>query len=359
MERSRARYRVASIAVAVLVAAIVVVPAVAIESRTGEAPDVLALAVGTHKPKPNPKPTPTPIPTPTPRITPRPKPPPAATPRPTQRPASATSQPVDTPAPIHSPAAAASPTPFAIFAFGGAGGSGSGGTSSTTRPTGSGALFLVFVSLGLAMVAGIVLLTIARKPRGTRSPSLAVAGAVAPSSHGRGSNPTWPSSGEDESSIPGWLRPSVRAAYFWAPKAPVPTDESSTRSTLTFNQPAANSIKRMEIRNDGVRLLDQRNETYASILARLGSGDEVDVHRVDDGWALVETPHGLTGWLPAANLTKATARRAVVEADDVAAVDAATAAAVRPTARRRFPLGRRIAKATDPEPRSIAEVPWD
>lgn len=355
--RPHPRYRSASLVAAVLAAAVAVVPAIASERRLDQPPGVLAQAAGSHKPKPNPKPTPTPVPTPTPRITPKPKPTPAATPRPTTRPASATPKPGGTS--ILSPQPLVSPT-----AAGSGAGSGMGSTAGWTLPptrpggSGSGALLLVFASLGLALLGGIALLTIVTKRRGSRLRPQ-VAGATAAKADGRASGPGWALVGEDESSIPSWLRPSVRAAQFWTPRGDVPTEGSSARSTVTFKGPAGESVTRMEVRHDSVQLLDQRNETYGAILARLGSGDEVDVHRVEDAWALVETPHGLTGWVPAAHLTKATTRRAAVKAVGRVAVDATIAAAARPAPGRPFPLGRRIAKAADPDLRPIAEVRWD
>lgn len=73
---------------------------------------------------------------------------------------------------------------------------------------------------------------------------------------------------------------------------------TTRRQTLTFDQPIAESATRLVVRYDHVEILDQRNEAYARTLAEVGTGDEVEILELAEAWALVRTPHDVTGWLP-------------------------------------------------------------
>jgi hypothetical protein len=100
-----------------------------------------------------------------------------------------------------------------------------------------------------------------------------------------------------EENVPRWLRASVRDARFWTPPRE-PAAHPARRHTRTFDEPLAGAAERLIVRYDHVDVYDQPNEAYAHTLAEVGTGDEVEIVELADAWALVRTPHGVTGWLP-------------------------------------------------------------
>jgi uncharacterized protein YgiM (DUF1202 family) len=110
----------------------------------------------------------------------------------------------------------------------------------------------------------------------------------------------WDRTPDEEAGVPRWLRASVRADRFWTPQARKPERALYERGPVAFLEVPRNAA-RMVVRSD-VTLLDGPNESYAAIVGRLHSGDEVLVVLMDRDWAEVRAANGATGWLPSTGL---------------------------------------------------------
>ena len=276
----------------------------------------------THRPKvtPTPTPAPTAAPTPTPRATARPTATPAATrtPAPTKAPPKATAAPAatkaaaKTPRPTRTPKASATlrPSASARTTTGPAGGGttsgrGSGvGESPTSGPLAEkDVLMLGILLLTFGSISGVALFVFGRR-QAPRSPRLAAAGAVVaepvspPTRHD-----DWAPepANDEEAGLPRWLRPSVREGRFWTPERASPSRHLLARRAAAFTAAPTDGV-RMAVRYDDTTLFDSPNESYAAIVGRLHTGDEVFVTRTDADWAQVHTPMGATGWVPSMTL---------------------------------------------------------
>ena len=350
--------RIAALVVAGLAAAAFGAPAIAISLPELPAVAVVAPARQSHAPKPtlNPTPVPTPTAVPTPIATPtptlRPTAPPgptavpptsAPTPKPTTGP---TAKPTTAPTPRttkgpqpatprpsqqvvqHPSSATAKPTGTPAAAAAGVVAAPTGSVD-LSPDLGSGGLGLGVLAIGL-VGAGIVFFALfGRRRRGEPSVGdLAVAGASELPS-GRASTPPMALDGEEN--VPRWLRASVRDARFWTPSRE-PRVHTSRRHALTFAEPLAESANRLVVRYDNVDVLDQPNEAYAHLVGEVGTGDEVEIVELNDAWALVRTPRGVTGWLPTMTIGALEAG-ATQAAPEPAEAPAAPDEVVRPPAR--------------------------
>jgi hypothetical protein len=175
------------------------------------------------------------------------------------------------------------------------------------------------------VVAGAVLVLIQMRRRSRRSAAASMEAVDRAGTQPR--SPTEvPEDGQaarDESATPRWLRASVQAERFAvthdAPKHGRTVAPPPARAPLVFSDPGADLAERRMVRYDGVQLLDQPSEVYGQTQAEANSGDEVEIIQVEDVWASVVTPSGLTGWLLTMTLT--------TRPDDVAAEVPADAAA--------------------------------
>jgi hypothetical protein len=317
----------------------------------GSAPsqvDIAAVPAPTPTPKPKPKPTPTPTPKPKPRPTPKPKPTATPTPRPTQKPrptptrepepraeptpatpsapppeAAAPSAPVETEPPQSFPAApvpsddapAATPQPRTA-----------GGVTVPARPddppgpnpplppaapirTSSFGLDLALLLLVWVVSAslGSVLFAVALRRRAGRARESNLAFAVAMAAGGRGLPPApeeiaaapadTPAPAPDpEAMIPRWRRPSLQAA-----RQSSFAEQGGNRLPLRFPEDAAVGALRIIVYRL-VFVSDRPTEEEAVELGRLDRGDEVDLLRIENGFALVKAPDGLRGWVDASTL---------------------------------------------------------
>jgi hypothetical protein len=66
----------------------------------------------------------------------------------------------------------------------------------------------------------------------------------------------------------------------------------------------AGSDMRRVVREDQVQLLNVPNATLGTPLTELGSGREVELLELDEGWAKVRTPWGEVGWVQSSRLDK-------------------------------------------------------
>jgi hypothetical protein len=153
-------------------------------------------------------------------------------------------------------------------------------------------MVLVIGSVGVGVVS---LVLFGRRRRG--APSLGDLATVAASTLPAGRTSVALTAASEEADLPRWLRASVRAERAWTPPRE-PTLRNTQRQALAFEEPLGESAFRLVVRYDHVEVLDQPNEAYARTLAEVGTGDEVEIVELAETWALVRTPHGVTGWLP-------------------------------------------------------------
>jgi hypothetical protein len=126
-----------------------------------------------------------------------------------------------------------------------------------------------------------------------------------------------PRATDGEANAPRWLRASVRAERFTKPDAsPRRTAYNASLLAATFSDPPIDSVTRMVLRYDRVAILDEPNEALARTLTEVRTGDEVDVLEVNDAWARVHTPRGLTGWLPTMTLARTDGSAAAERPED-------------------------------------------
>ena len=104
---------------------------------------------------------------------------------------------------------------------------------------------------------------------------------------------------DEETLLPRWLRPSVRAARVASPKLPAPEER---RAPLLFAGPLNGETERLAIRYDRVQLLDRPDEALGMPVGELDTGDEVEVLERDAIWVRVRTPANRDGWVPAMTL---------------------------------------------------------
>jgi hypothetical protein len=292
----------------------------------------------TPKPKPKPKPTPTPTPTPKPKPTPTREPQSAPTPDPTADPSveptpesptapppesSEPTTPVESEAPGFFPTApvpsddAPAPTSPPRTAGGllfPAGPDDPPGPNlppppAAPLPSFSSALdlaLLLFVWVASASV-GTVLFVVALRRRAGHARESNLAFAVAMADAGRGLPPApdeiaeahseAPAAAPDpEAQIPRWRRPSLQAA-----RQSSFADAGTSRLPLRFPEDAAVGALRI-VAYRLVFVSDRPTEQEAVELGRLDRGDEVDLLRMENGFALVKAPDGMRGWVDVSTL---------------------------------------------------------
>ena len=120
-----------------------------------------------------------------------------------------------------------------------------------------------------------------------------------------------PASAPDpESSIPRGRRPSLQAARQSSYAEP-----GANRMPLRFDAGVVVGALRIV----GYRLVfvsDRPTDNEAVELGRLDRGDEVDLLRLENGFALVKAPDGLRGWVEASTLEVPAGDRTAGPADD-------------------------------------------
>jgi hypothetical protein len=310
----------------------------------GSAPAQIDIAaVPTPTPTPKPKPTPTPKPKPTP--TPKPKPTATPTPKPTAKPRpTPTREPESTVAPtpvtptapppesaLPSPPAATEAPPLFPSApapedhgpaetdpprtAGGVvlpnGPDDPGGPAmpppAAPIPGGGFGLDIVFVLLVWLVSASIgsVLFAIALRRRTAQDHDATLAFAVAMAGRGLPLAPDELPNAHDEppapapdpeASIPRWRRPSLQAARQSSYAEP-----GANRLPLRFESGVVVGALRI-VAYRLVFVSDRPTDNDAVELGRLDRGDEVDLLRLENGFALVKAPDGLHGWVEASTL---------------------------------------------------------
>jgi hypothetical protein len=165
---------------------------------------------------------------------------------------------------------------------------------------------LLFVWVASASI-GSMLFVVALRRRSGHARESNIAFAVAMADAGRGLPPA-PDEIADahvdapvptpdpEAQIPRWRRPSLQAA-----RQSSFADTGSTRVPLFFPEGAVVGALRI-VAYRLVFVSDRPTEENAIELGRLDRGDEVDLQRIENGFALVRAPDGLRGWVEAATL---------------------------------------------------------
>jgi hypothetical protein len=93
-----------------------------------------------------------------------------------------------------------------------------------------------------------------------------------------------------------------------APAAAVvqPSWAAPTPSARTFDQPPAAGVERLRISYRRVRLSSAPDDLRSTELGRLDRGDEVELVDSLEGYLLIRTPTGITGWVQQNALTGGT-----------------------------------------------------
>lgn len=171
-------------------------------------------------------------------------------------------------------------------------------------------LALLGFGAAVAGLGGLFFVTTGRRRRGTASaadlvPVAATMQQMSPPASAPAPRLAAPPAPGDEANVPRWLRASVRAERFQ-------TTDRDTRAAprlaprrgARFSEPPLESATRMLVRYERVEVLDQPHEAYGRPLTEVGTNDEVDVLEAREAWALVQTPGGVTGWLPTMTLDR-------------------------------------------------------
>lgn len=335
---NRIEPRIASLVAAVVVAIVFGAHAASASVPAGVGDVVVPLlapptAKPTHRPKATPTPIPTPTRAPTPPPTRQPTPAPTAaptrtpTPQATKPPAKATAKPAATKAPAKTPtptrtpkasgkpkvtaSASARPSSKAL----GAGPIGPTGGGNDEARTSSGLaendVFIAGILLFTLCSAGAAALYAFGRRQSSRHvefapiPAAVVEPRVAGGPSGYETSTTLDDSTtpDEEAGVPRWLRASLRAERAWTPERRNAEPHLIARyAAETFTDVPSDSV-RMTVGHDDVNVLDAPNDSYAAIVTRLRTGDEVLVVRMDAAWAEVRTPRGATGWLHTTMLT--------------------------------------------------------
>ena len=325
-------------------------PWVTLEGSSPGQIDIAAVPDPKPTPKPTPKPKPTPTPTPKPKPKPTPKPTPKPKPTPTREPQSEpTPDPTADPSVKPTPESPTAPPPESsepttpveseVPGFFPTAPVPSDDAPAPTSPprTAGGLLFpagpddppgpnlppppgapsppfssaldlalLLFVWVASASI-GSMLFVVALRRRSGHARESNIAFAVAMADAGRGLPPapdeiadahvdTPAPTPDPEAQIPRWRRPSLQAA-----RQSSFADTGSTRVPLFFPEGAAVGALRI-VAYRLVFVSDRPTEENAIELGRLDRGDEVDLQRIENGFALVRAPDGLRGWVEAATL---------------------------------------------------------
>lgn len=155
----------------------------------------------------------------------------------------------------------------------------------------------LFLPILLALIASLVLLTIARR-------RLAIAEAAKAAESETALAGSLGSAPGSDRKLPRWLDPSVAAARFrtdttTAARAAAATivEASPARLPMVFTGPKDGQAERLAVRYDGVPLLDRPDDVLGRTQGELDSGDEVEVLERDEIWSRVRTPNGRSGWV--------------------------------------------------------------
>ena len=210
------------------------------------------------------------------------------------------------------PAASVRTARFGLLAAGSSAPSmraGPGGTlrsaTETGLPSGTDGLplpIVVAVGAGLLLIAGLVLVALVRRRvTAAQSSDAAESDALPQSSLG--------SVAGRNRNLPRWLDPSIAAARFrtdtttatrtTAPALPT----APTREPIVFGESNADPGERLQVRFDGVPLLDRPDDVLGQTECELEGGDEVEVLDRSEIWARVRTPSGVVGWVPSMTMS--------------------------------------------------------
>jgi hypothetical protein len=161
----------------------------------------------------------------------------------------------------------------------------------------------LIVPIAVALVAALVVVYVvvrmlkARRPSKASDSDSVPAGPLAP--FGRDRN------------LPRWLDPSIAAARFKTDAttadraaAAVAVATAQARLPVAFTTPVDDLAERLQVRYDGVPLLDRPDDVLGQTIGELDSGDEVEILERAEIWARVRTPSGTAGWTPTMALSE-------------------------------------------------------
>jgi SH3 domain-containing protein len=252
---------------------------------------VVAAASATPTPTPTPKPTVKPAPKPTSKPGPRPTPGPTTKPGATPS-GGAAATPEESVPPDESQPPTADETGDPSGLGTGDDGSGGGGGGFGLPPVFHGSAEAGFVTWLFTTAGGLLLFAfLMRRQRYQPQP---VPSDVAAGVGGSGDvDPA------GEARMPRWRRPSVQAA-----RSASRYGETITRPPLKFPGPPATGVERAVVQYRFVRVADSPDNIRSMELGRLDRGDEVDVLERRSGFAHVQAPDGLDGWVPRMTLAQ-------------------------------------------------------
>jgi len=160
-------------------------------------------------------------------------------------------------------------------------------------------VWVVSAALGSVLFAVALRRRTEQSERSTFAFAIAMAGSglPPPPEEARDAEVDQPAAAPDpESSIPRWRRPSLQAARQSSYAEP-----GANRMPLRFDAGFVVGALRIV----GYRLVlvsDRPTDNAAVELGRLDRGDQVDLLRLENGYALVKAPDGLRGWVEASTL---------------------------------------------------------
>jgi SH3 domain-containing protein len=249
---------------------------------------VVTATTATPAPRPTAKPTPKATSKPGPRPTPSPTTKPGATPS-----GGAAATPDESVPPDESEPPTADETGDPSGLGTGDDGSAGGGGGSGLPPVFHGSAEAGFVTWLFTTAGGLLLFAfLMRRQRYQPQP---VSSDLA--SGARDSSDVDPAAGEVR--MPRWRRPSVQAA-----RSASRYGETITRPPLKFPGPPASGVERVVVQYRFVRVADSPDNIRSMELGRLDRGDEVDVLERRSGFAHVQAPDGLDGWVPRMTLAQ-------------------------------------------------------
>jgi hypothetical protein len=249
---------------------------------------VVTAAAATAAPKPTVKPTPKPTSKPGPRQTPRPTSKPGATPSGAVAATPDASATVDESEP---PTADETGDPYAPGT--GDDGSGGGGSGFGLPPVFHGSAEAGFVTWLFTTAGGLLLFAFLMR-RQRYQPRLVPTDAAGDAGRSGDVDPA-----AEEARVPRWRRPSVQAA-----RSASRYGETISRPPLKFPGPPATGVERVVVQYRFVRVADSPDNIRSMELGRLDRGDEVDVLERRSGFAHVQAPDGLDGWVPRMTLAQ-------------------------------------------------------
>jgi SH3 domain-containing protein len=250
---------------------------------------VVTAAAATPAPKPTVKPAPKPTSKPGPRQTPGPTSKPGATPSGDAAATPDASAPVDESEP---PTADETGDPYGAGS-GDDGSAGGGGRGFGLPPVFHNAVEAGFATWLFTTAGGLLLFAFLMR-RQRYQPQLVPTDAPAGIGGSADVDPA-----AEEARVPRWRRASVQAG-----RRASRYGETISRPPLKFPGPPATGIERVVVQYRFVRVADSPDNIRSMELGRLDRGDEVDVLERRSGFAHVQAPDGLDGWVPRMTLAQ-------------------------------------------------------